>query len=187
MVITVHDPVLHLHGPRWFCDSSAEDEVIVKAFEMELKFPTIALELHPMNAIIAMRPRGIKKEITKEKRVQIQPSYSVAKKCHRPSILNGKGMVSFAFFCEPLITNDFGDGDPTRDIIVNTKDGQPKRILELHTSYMALQYPLLFPYGEDGYHDKIPYHRNTGTRKTNRDYVTMKEYYHYKNPDDYPR
>ncbi|GJR09502.1 ATP-dependent DNA helicase PIF1 [Tanacetum coccineum] len=78
-----------------------------------------------------------------------------------------------------LITNDFGDGDPTRDIIVNTKDGQPKRISELHTSYMALQYPLLFPYGEDGYHDKIPYHRNTGTRKTNRDYVTMKEYYAY--------
>ncbi|GJR42851.1 negative regulator of systemic acquired resistance [Tanacetum coccineum] len=38
-----------------------------------------------------------------------------------------------------LITNDFGDGDPTRDIIVNTKD-------------------------EDGYHDKIPYHRNTGGR-----------------------
>nr|GEU30341.1 helicase-like protein [Tanacetum cinerariifolium] len=34
-----------------------------------------------------------------------------------------------------LITNNFGDGDPTRDIIVNTKD--------------------------DGYHDKILYHRNT--------------------------
>ncbi|GKF19162.1 hypothetical protein Tco_0067800 [Tanacetum coccineum] len=61
-----------------------------------------------------------------------------------------------------FIINYFGDGDPTRDIIVNTKDGQPKRISELHTSYMALQYPLLFPYGEDGYHDKIPYHRNTG-------------------------
>ncbi|GJS31271.1 DNA helicase PIF1, ATP-dependent [Tanacetum coccineum] len=80
-----------------------------------------------------------------------------------------------------LITNDFGDGEPTRDIIVNTKDGRPKRILELHPSYMALQYPLLFPYGEDRYHDKILYHRNTGIRKTNRDYVTMKEYYVYLN------
>ncbi|GJX95035.1 DNA helicase PIF1, ATP-dependent [Tanacetum coccineum] len=78
-----------------------------------------------------------------------------------------------------LITNDFGDGDPTRDIIVNTKDGWPKRISELHPSYMALQYPLLFQHGEDGYHDKIPYHRNTGTHKTNRGYVTMKEYYAY--------
>ncbi|GKA04558.1 uncharacterized protein Tco_0683678 [Tanacetum coccineum] len=78
-----------------------------------------------------------------------------------------------------LITNDFGDRDPTRDIIVNMRDGPPKRISKLHTSYMALQYPFLFPYGEDGYHDKIPYYRNTGTRKTNRGYVTMKEYYAY--------
>ncbi|GJX45574.1 helicase [Tanacetum coccineum] len=54
-----------------------------------------------------------------------------------------------------LITNDFGAGEPTRDIVVNKKDSGPKRISELHLSYMALQYPLLFPYREDGYHDKI--------------------------------
>ncbi|GJY32873.1 ATP-dependent DNA helicase PIF1-like protein [Tanacetum coccineum] len=67
-----------------------------------------------------------------------------------------------------LITNDFRDGVPTRDIIVTNKDSGLQRISELHPSYMALQYPLLFPYGEDGYHDKIPYHSNTGTCKTNR-------------------
>ncbi|GJU87647.1 ATP-dependent DNA helicase PIF1-like protein [Tanacetum coccineum] len=78
-----------------------------------------------------------------------------------------------------LITNDFGDGEPTRDIVVCKKDSPPKRISELHPSYMALQYPLLFPYGEDGYHEKIPYHTNKGKRKTTRDYVTMKEYYAY--------
>nr|GEZ96520.1 AT hook motif-containing protein, putative [Tanacetum cinerariifolium] len=50
-----------------------------------------------------------------------------------------------------LITNDFGDGEPTRDIVVNKKDSGPKKILELHPSYMALQYPLLFLYGEDGF------------------------------------
>nr|GEY15578.1 helicase [Tanacetum cinerariifolium] len=61
-----------------------------------------------------------------------------------------------------LITNDFGDGIPTRDIIVNKQDSGPKRISELHPSYMALQYLLLFPYGEDGFHDKIPYFINTG-------------------------
>ncbi|GJU47752.1 hypothetical protein Tco_1217307 [Tanacetum coccineum] len=55
-----------------------------------------------------------------------------------------------------LIVNDFEDGLPTRDIIVNSKDNDPKRISELHPSYMALQYPLLFPYVEDGFHDKIP-------------------------------
>nr|GEU36865.1 hypothetical protein [Tanacetum cinerariifolium] len=59
-----------------------------------------------------------------------------------------------------LITNDFGDDEPTRDIVVNKKDIGPKRILELHPSYMALQYPLLFLYGDDGYHDKILYHNN---------------------------
>ncbi|GJX54802.1 hypothetical protein Tco_0283171 [Tanacetum coccineum] len=78
-----------------------------------------------------------------------------------------------------LITNDFGDGEPTRDIVVNKKDSGPKRISELHPSYMALQYPWLFPYREDGYHDNILYHTNTGKRKTTRDNVTMKEYYAY--------
>nr|GEV59158.1 ATP-dependent DNA helicase PIF1-like [Tanacetum cinerariifolium] len=78
-----------------------------------------------------------------------------------------------------LISNDFGDCVPTRDVIIDSKDSGPKRILELHPSYMALQYPLLFPYGEDRYHEKIPYHTNEGSRKTNRGSVTMKEYYAY--------
>ncbi|GJS42019.1 ATP-dependent DNA helicase PIF1-like protein [Tanacetum coccineum] len=78
-----------------------------------------------------------------------------------------------------LITNDFGDGLPSRDIVVDSKDGGLKRISELHLSYMALQYPLLFPYGEDGFHENIPYHTNRGTRKTKRGYISMKEYYAY--------
>ncbi|GJS02537.1 helicase [Tanacetum coccineum] len=78
-----------------------------------------------------------------------------------------------------LITNDFGDGIATRDIVVDSKDGGPKRISELHPSYMALQYPLLFPYGEDRFHEKIPYHNNAGARKTKRGFVSMKEYYAY--------
>ncbi|GJV87178.1 DNA helicase PIF1, ATP-dependent [Tanacetum coccineum] len=78
-----------------------------------------------------------------------------------------------------LIVNNFRDGLPTRDIIVNGKDERRKCVSELHPSYMALQYPLLFPYGEDGFHDKIPYHTNTGSRKTKRGYGTMKEYYSY--------
>ncbi|KAL6553722.1 hypothetical protein OROMI_019395 [Orobanche minor] len=78
-----------------------------------------------------------------------------------------------------LITNDFGEGIATRDIIVNNKDTGPQRILELHPAYIALQYPLLFPYGEDGLHEKISYHSNTGNRKTTCGFVTMKEYYAY--------
>ncbi|KAL6572840.1 hypothetical protein OROHE_002316 [Orobanche hederae] len=78
-----------------------------------------------------------------------------------------------------LIINDFGEGIATRDIIVNNKDTGPQRISELHPDYMALQYPLLFPYGEAEFHEKISYHSNTGNRKTTRDFVTMKEYYAY--------
>ncbi|GKB15346.1 hypothetical protein Tco_0849269, partial [Tanacetum coccineum] len=59
-----------------------------------------------------------------------------------------------------------GDGEPSRDIIVNKTNSGPQRISELHPSYMTLQYPLLYPYGEDGFHEKVPYHTNTGERKT---------------------
>ncbi|GJU39517.1 helicase [Tanacetum coccineum] len=83
------------------------------------------------------------------------------------------------FEVSALIINDFRDVLPTRDIVVNKNNTGPQRILELHPSYMALQYPLLFPFGEDGYHENIPYHINEGIRKTKRGYVTMKEYYAY--------
>nr|GEU73399.1 hypothetical protein CTI12_AA123990 [Tanacetum cinerariifolium] len=78
-----------------------------------------------------------------------------------------------------LIINDFGDGEPSRDIIVNKNNSGLQRISKLHPSYMAMQYPLLFPYGEDGFHEHIPYHRNTGEHKTKHGDVTMKEYYAY--------
>ncbi|GJX00668.1 DNA helicase PIF1, ATP-dependent, partial [Tanacetum coccineum] len=78
-----------------------------------------------------------------------------------------------------LITNDFSDGIPLRDIIVNKLHSGPKRISELHPAYMALQYPLFFPYGEDNFHDKIRYYSNRGAPKTNRGFVIMKEYYSY--------
>nr|GEX99088.1 hypothetical protein CTI12_AA123990 [Tanacetum cinerariifolium] len=78
-----------------------------------------------------------------------------------------------------LIINNFGDAIPSRDIIVSKNNIVPQRILELHPSYMALQYPLLFLYGEDGFHKKIAYHSNAGRLKTKHGYVTMKEYYAY--------
>nr|GEV40442.1 uncharacterized protein [Tanacetum cinerariifolium] len=43
-----------------------------------------------------------------------------------------------------IIINDFGDAHPTLDIIVDRKDTGLQRMSELHPSYMALQYPLLF-------------------------------------------
>ncbi|XP_071734178.1 uncharacterized protein [Rutidosis leptorrhynchoides] len=79
-----------------------------------------------------------------------------------------------------LITVDFGHCNSTRVINVQKKNCAPHRISEIHQLYMALQYPLLFPYGETGYHEEIPYHTNTGRRKTTRGHVTMREYYCYR-------
>ena len=45
-----------------------------------------------------------------------------------------------------------------RDIIIHTKNDRLQRISILHPAYMALQYPLLFSYGERGYQIGINYH-----------------------------
>ncbi|XP_052620978.1 uncharacterized protein LOC111880446 [Lactuca sativa] len=50
-----------------------------------------------------------------------------------------------------LIVGDIGDSIDNRDIVVQTSSGSLRRISELHPSYLPLQYPLLFPYGDDGY------------------------------------
>nr|GEU80149.1 uncharacterized protein [Tanacetum cinerariifolium] len=54
-----------------------------------------------------------------------------------------------------IIIGDLNDTGRTRDIIVEGTSGKPQHISELHPSYLPLQYPLLFPYIEDGYRDKI--------------------------------
>lgn len=78
-----------------------------------------------------------------------------------------------------LIVGDFGQCDRQRDIVVDHKRDGLQRISELHPSYMAMQYPLLFPYGEDGFHENIPFIMNIGKRKTARKHITMREFYSY--------
>ena len=48
-----------------------------------------------------------------------------------------------------------GEPEHKRDIVIKTRGGALRRISELHWSYDALQYPLLFPLGDDGYHVDI--------------------------------
>jgi hypothetical protein len=51
-----------------------------------------------------------------------------------------------------------GDGSEVvdrRDVVFARQAGPFQRISELHVGYMALYYPLLFPYGEDGWHPNI--------------------------------
>lgn len=49
-------------------------------------------------------------------------------------------------------------GDPTqpRDIVIQRRNAGLRRVAETHRSYDALQYPIMFCRGEDGYHFNIP-------------------------------
>ncbi|GAU36985.1 hypothetical protein TSUD_150210 [Trifolium subterraneum] len=68
-----------------------------------------------------------------------------------------------------LIVGDVDEGE-TRDIIVQEQSGKLERISEFHPSYLGYQYPLIFPYGEDGFrrgtlHKELP---NVPITKRNR-------------------
>ncbi|CAN1298313.1 ATP-dependent DNA helicase PIF1 [Linum perenne] len=54
-----------------------------------------------------------------------------------------------------LIVNDSGQATYEQDIIVEHQNSGLERISVYHPSLMSLQYPLLFPYGEDGWRSDI--------------------------------
>ena len=78
-----------------------------------------------------------------------------------------------------LIVGDIGDYNRERDIIIEHKSEGLKRISDLHPSFMAMQYPLLFPYGEDGYHTDMKYANSPKKERGKRKRLTMREYYAY--------
>ncbi|XP_057432816.1 uncharacterized protein LOC130725620 [Lotus japonicus] len=55
-----------------------------------------------------------------------------------------------------LIVGDFDDMEFGRDVVVKLRDGFLTKIHETHIAFIPLQYPLLFPYGEDGFREDIP-------------------------------
>ncbi len=54
-----------------------------------------------------------------------------------------------------LMVGDGSEAVDKRDVVFAQQVGPFQRIFELHVGYMALHYPLLFPYGEDGWHPNI--------------------------------
>jgi hypothetical protein len=48
-----------------------------------------------------------------------------------------------------------GENVENRDIVLHRRNDQLQRVSETHRSYDALQYPILFWQGEDGYHFSI--------------------------------
>ncbi|XP_074303613.1 uncharacterized protein LOC141638064 [Silene latifolia] len=76
-----------------------------------------------------------------------------------------------------------GNGDTekgVRDIVIHDRAAGLKRISELHPSFMAMQYPLMFPYGEDGFKLGILHADAETTTRKKRKTVTMREYYAYR-------
>ncbi len=55
-----------------------------------------------------------------------------------------------------LMVEDGSEAVDRRDVVLAQQAGPFQRISKLHVGYMALHYPLLFPYGEDGWHPNIP-------------------------------
>lgn len=79
-----------------------------------------------------------------------------------------------------LIVGDFDSGHHDRDIIVEEKCGFLQRIPTLSASYLPLQYPLLFPRGEDGWWNKIEYNDATSSKTIRRKFVTLREWFAFR-------
>ncbi|KAF7835684.1 uncharacterized protein G2W53_010543 [Senna tora] len=78
-----------------------------------------------------------------------------------------------------LIVGDFDPEKDARDIIVEKRLETLQRISELHPLYLPLQYPLLFPRGEDGYREdavfKFAIFSSTNKEKN----LTLRQYFTY--------
>jgi hypothetical protein len=84
-----------------------------------------------------------------------------------------------------LVVGDFSLDTFQRDIIIETHSRELKQISPLHPAFMALQYPLLFPYGERGFQVGVLYSGTNTTKKNARNKMTMHDYFkfnfHYRN------
>lgn len=77
-----------------------------------------------------------------------------------------------------LLFGDQSVNPSSKDLVVEYRSSALQRISDLHPLYMTLQYPLLFPYGESGYTENIPY-CDTESSTVKRECMTMREFYAY--------
>lgn len=79
-----------------------------------------------------------------------------------------------------LVVNDLGVTDEGRDLVVQDHAANLKKIKETHCKFMAMQYSILFPYGEDGFHEDLKYHQCRRSNAIQRKKITRVEYYAYR-------
>jgi hypothetical protein len=86
------------------------------------------------------------------------------------------------------VVGHLGQSDVGRDIIIEDHVSHLQQINERHRKFMSMQYPLLLPYGEDGFHDNIMYCETQGSASICHQKATIVEYYAYRlhdRPDDF--
>ncbi|PWA80437.1 hypothetical protein CTI12_AA196040 [Artemisia annua] len=65
------------------------------------------------------------------------------------------------------------------DVVIERHSGEPESVNKLHPAYMALQFPLLFIYGEEGYHLRLKLRNVDGNDDQQEKKMSMKLYYAY--------
>lgn len=80
-----------------------------------------------------------------------------------------------------LIPGDFNLEMDKRDIVLQKKQtGWLRRISEIHSAYLALHYPLIFTYGEDGFRLGIKKRATDATAKLKRQTISMRQWYAFR-------
>ncbi|CAN6817243.1 unnamed protein product [Brassica oleracea] len=79
-----------------------------------------------------------------------------------------------------LIPGDFNLDMDKRDIDLQKHSGKLMRISEIHAAYLALQYPLIFIYGEVGYRLGINKGVTEATKKQKRRTISMRQFFAFR-------
>lgn len=62
-----------------------------------------------------------------------------------------------------LLVDDPTESATYREVIIEHRDGSVKRINEKHPFYLPLRYPIIFPFGEQGWSESFPYVGNSSS------------------------
>ncbi|XP_074324030.1 uncharacterized protein LOC141660953 [Apium graveolens] len=121
-----------------------------------------------------------------DKNNELVKAFRMARNRGRPNHITPSDEVA------AFIVSDDTDTGGFRDTVVNSKQEGLKRIYETNPHFMQLQYPLLFPWGTEGYHKRIPLISNKYSEtenlddeeldpdSTQRQHISPREYYCYK-------
>lgn len=117
---------------RWMIDSKTNEDIL---FELQHFF-------HQKNQLIHTFKTTLEKMKTDEYQIKIRADRTPSNE--HQGRFNNKSNQDFAIVM-------IGDKCEKRDIIIQRRDSSLKRVSETHRLYDALQYPIIYWNGQDGY------------------------------------